>query len=332
MADIVLGLASSHGPMLGSPVEDFLKHAERDIANNAHLDLDGVELTYEALLEKADPSIADELLPDIVTSKVAGCQAGIAHLADALADEKPDVVVIIGDDQHEQFLSDNQPAVLIYSGETIENGVLPLPATAPEYWKTARSQYYEADQPRNYPVAAAFARYLTTFLVDAGFDISHSEKLPRPTGEGHAYGFVHHRLMTGFSAPIVPVMLNTYFPPNQPTPARCFALGRTLAKATKAWPEDIRVAFVASGGLSHFTVDPDLDATVMSAFLARDGEVLGSIPKHRLNSGNSEIRNWIAVAGACEGLSPVWHDYIPCYRTPAGTGCGMGFAILGAAS
>ena len=165
--------------------------------------------------------------------------------------------------------------------------------------------------------------------MTAGFDISHSEKLPRPTGEGHAYGFVHHRLMTGYTAPIVPVMLNTYYPPNQPTPARCFALGQALGDAVREWPEDIRVAFVASGGLSHFTVDPDLDRTVMDAFLACDGNVLGNIPRVRLNSGNSEIRNWIAVAGACSGLAPEWHDYIPCYRTPAGTGCGMGFAILG---
>ena len=123
------------------------------------------------------------------------CQAGIGRLAETMADQKPDVVVIIGDDQHEQFLTDNRPAILIYSGETIENGVLPLPATAPEYWKTARSQYHEAEQPRDYPVAADFARHLTSSLVDDGFDISHSEKLPRPTGEGHAYGFVHHRLM-----------------------------------------------------------------------------------------------------------------------------------------
>ena len=50
-----------------------------------------------------------------------------------MADQKPDVVVIMGDDQHEQFLTDNQPAILIYLGETIENGVLPPPATAPEY-------------------------------------------------------------------------------------------------------------------------------------------------------------------------------------------------------
>ena len=331
MAEIVLGIASSHGPLLGSPAEDFLKHADRDINNKAHLDLEGQQLTYGELLAKADPGLSDELLPEVVEERVAGCQAGIARLAAALDAVSPDVVVVIGDDQHEQFHEDNQPAVLIYSGETIENGVSPLPETAPEYWKKARSQYHQPDRARDYPVSSGLARHFTESLVTAGFDISHSEKLPRPTGEGHAYGFVHHRLMTGYTAPIVPVMLNTYYPPNQPTPARCFALGQALGDAVREWPEDIRVAFVASGGLSHFTVDPDLDRTVMDAFLACDGNVLGNIPRVRLNSGNSEIRNWIAVAGACSGLAPEWHDYIPCYRTPAGTGCGMGFAILGSA-
>ena len=138
--------------------------------------------------------------------------------------------------------------------------------------------------------------------------------------------------MGDLTVPIVPVMLNTYFPPNQPSRARCFALGQGLATAVRAWPEGLRVAFVASGGLSHFTVDPEEDAKVVKAFLDCDGDVLGNIPKNRLNSGNSEIRNWITVAGACAGLSPVCHDYIPCYRTPAGTGCSMGFAILGTGS
>lgn len=331
MAEIVLGIASSHGPLLGSPAEDILKHADRDINGIAHLDLAGAPISYTDLLEKADAAIADELTDDIIAAKSDACQAGIARLGAALADVRPDVVVVIGDDQHEQFHEDNQPAILIFSGETIENGVSTLPDTAPEYWKRARSQYHEAEQARAYPVAAGFARHLTEYLIDAEFDISHSERLPRPTGEGHAYGFVHHRLMTGYTAPIVPVMLNTYYPPNQPTPARCFALGRALAEAARAWSEDLRVAFVASGGLSHFTVDPDLDRQVMDAFLSCDGGRLGNIPRVRLNSGNSEIRNWIVVAGACGGLSPKWHDYIPFYRTPAGTGCGMGFAILGQA-
>jgi hypothetical protein len=328
LAEIVLALASSHGPMLGSPVDDFLKHADRDIHNKAHLDLAGGAITYDGLLAQADPAIAEELATDIIESKVAACQAAIAHLGDALEQADPDVIVIVGDDQHEQFLEDNQPAILIYSGDTISNGVSPLPETAPEYWKRARSQYHEPEEGRDYPVAAGFARHLTTRLIDMDFDISHSERLPRASGEGHAYGFVRHRLMRRQDVPIVPVMLNTYYPPNQPRPARCFALGEALAAAVRDWHEDIRVAFVASGGLSHFTVDPDLDRSVMDGFLKRDGKMLGAIPSVRLNSGNSEIRNWITVAGASRGLEPAWYEYIPAYRTPAGTGCGMGFAVL----
>ena len=328
MAEVVLALASSHSPMLGSPVEDFLKHADKDKASRHHLDRSGSDVTYEELLAKADPSIAAELAPDIIEARVADCQAGVDRLAEALAAVKPDVVVIIGDDQKEQFLEDNLPAMLIYSGATVDNDVLPLPETAPAYWKKARSQFHEPVARKTYPVATGLARHMTESLVAAGFDLSHSEKLPRPIGEGHAYGFVHQRLMRGNIAPIVPVVLNTYYPPNQPTPKRCFALGQALANAVRSWPEDIRVAFVASGGLSHFTVNEELDRTVMEGFLAADGAKLGAIPRALLNSGNSEIRNWVAVAGAAHGLSPDWHDYVPCYRTPAGTGCGMGFAIL----
>ena len=329
MARIVLCIGSSHGPMLGSPVEDLLKHADRDIQNKAHLDLEGREVTYQVLLDQADPSISDELSADAIAKKHTACQDGISRLSLALSDARPDVVIIVGDDQREQFREDNQPAVLIYSGEKIANDVSHLPATAPDYWKRARSQYHQPDESREYPVAAAFARYLTESLTAREFDISHSESLPRPTGEGHAFGFVRNRLMKDPATPIVPIMLNTYYPPNQPTPARCFALGRALSEAVREWPDDIRVAVVASGGLSHFTVDPDLDRSVMQAFLERDGDTLGAIPGNRLNSGNSEIRNWITVAGAADGLSPLWHDYVPCFRTPAGTGCGMGFAVLG---
>jgi hypothetical protein len=44
------------------------------------------------------------------------------------------------------------------------------------------------------------------------------------------------------------------------------------------------------------------------------------------DSGNSEIRNWIVTAGAAEVLTTTWQEYVPLYRTPAGTGCAMGFA------
>jgi 3-O-methylgallate 3,4-dioxygenase len=88
-----------------------------------------------------------------------------------------------------------------------------------------------------------------------------------------------------------------------------------------------RVGVLASGGLSHFAVDEALDRRVLDACRTRDADSLGTIPMERLNSGTSEIRNWIAAAGALEGLDTAWQDYVPCYRSLAGTGCGMGFAV-----
>jgi 3-O-methylgallate 3,4-dioxygenase len=51
------------------------------------------------------------------------------------------------------------------------------------------------------------------------------------------------------------------------------------------------------------------------------------LPRHKLNSGSSEIRMWICVAGAAEHLDFAWSRYVPGYRTPAGSGTGLGFAL-----
>ena len=67
---------------------------------------------------------------------------------------------------------------------------------------------------------------------------------------------------------------------------------------------------------------------MLDALKNNDGESLCSIPVEKLNSGNSEIRNWITVAGAAGHLKNEWQEYVPCYRSAAGTGCGMGFALL----
>jgi hypothetical protein len=327
MAELVLALATSHSPVLGSTAEDFAMHSARDKANPRHLDKEGAPCSYDDLLAAAGNKFADELTPDIIARRVDSCRQGIARLAKTLEDAAPDVLLIVGDDQQEQFLEDNMPAILIYWGETIENDVLPLPADAPAYWRRARSQFHEKDARRAYPVDAIHGKQLIEGLIDRGFDISHSRTLPRASGEGHAFGFVHRRLMGDAPIPIIPIVLNTYFPPNQPTPERCPDLGTAIADTIAGWDDSARVAIVASGGLSHFTVDEELDRGVMTAIRDSEGNALRSIPRRKLNSGNSEIRNWITVAAAAEKLTPTWQLYEPCYRSPAGTGCGIGFAI-----
>jgi hypothetical protein len=327
VARLVLAIGTSHSPALNTSAADYLQHAERDYARKDHLDKDGRTVDYDTLLSRADPAIAAEIEPAVIARRVAACEADIARLSDVLAEAAPDTVIVVGDDQREQYLDDNMPAMLVYWGETIRNEVLQLPDDAPAYWKEARAQFHEETAGRDYPVDAAFGRHLVETLIACEFDISQARELARPRGEGHAFGFVHRRLLRAPFPAILPVVLNTYYPPNQPTPGRCYALGRAIAEAVESWPGDGRFAIIGSGGLSHFTVDEDLDRSVLEACRTGDRATFAAIPAAKLNSGNSEIRNWIVTAGAAEGLSMDWSDYQPCYRTPAGTGCAMAFAV-----
>ena len=54
--------------------------------------------------------------------------------------------------------------------------------------------------------------------------------MPAGEGDGHAFGFVHRRLMKQ-AIPVVPIVLNTYYPPNQPSPRRCYRLGQAIREA-----------------------------------------------------------------------------------------------------
>ena len=327
MAEIVLGIGTSHSPLLNSPAEDYPKHAEIDAAGRKLLDKHGVAVTYGELLAQADPSIKDQIKPDMLEQRAQACTDNIARLDKDMAAVKLDALIIIGDDQNEQYSDDNMPAILIYRGETIINNPLSMGEDAPAFWRHARSQYHVPDKPKEYPVAHKLAVHLIEKLMDDEFDLAQSKRLSKAHGEGHAFGYVHQRMMSERVVPIVPVALNTYFPPNQPRPHRCYALGRAIAKAVRSFDGDGRVGILGSGGLSHFTVDPDFDRFVLDACKNKDAKALCAIDPAQLNSGTSEVRNWIVVAGACEHLNTAWQDYIPCYRSAAGTGCGMGFAL-----
>lgn len=327
MADIVLAIGTSHSPLLNSPAEDYPKHAAIDASGRKLLDKQGRPCTYGELLEKADPAIKDQIAPQVLEERSAHCTANIEKLSGVLAKARLDALIIIGDDQHEQFFDDNMPAILLYWGEKIENNPLHMDDDAPQFWRKARSQFHEVAQSREYPVDSRLGLHLIEHLVEHGFDVSQSRRLSKDHGEGHAFGFVHRRIMSDVIIPIVPVALNTYFPPNQPRPRRCYELGKAIRAAVRTGKGSERVGILASGGLSHFTVDEELDRAVLDSCKTNDGEALSSIPVEKLNSGSSEIRNWITVAGAATHLQSTWQEYIPCYRSAAGTGCGMGFAV-----
>ena len=325
MGRIVLGMGTSHTPMLNAPPSDWPRFIERDSRRRELLDTDGRPTTYEAQLQHAPPDIHRQITPERMRVRHGAAEAAMARLGGYLRSARLDALIVVGDDQDELYHADNMPGFLVYYGDTIRNEPL-KPVANPDWGWRASARWHEEKEPRDYPVAAGLARHLIAELIDREFDIAASDRTPSGEGEGHAIGFVHKRIMQEV-VPIVPVCINTYYPPNQPTPRRCYKFGQALRAAVEAWPGDARVGIIGSGGLSHFVVDETLDRGFFEMLRNKDAAALQALPREKLNSGSSEIRNWIAVAGAVEHLSLAWSLYEPGYRTPAGTGTGLGFAF-----
>lgn len=326
MAKIVLGMGTSHTPMLNAPPTDWPRFIERDSVRTHLLDTEGRLTTYNEQLKHAPSGITGEIAPERMASRHAAVQGAIAKLGDVLAAAKLDALIVCGDDQEELYQHANMPGMLVYYGETIRNVPLPPPPGEPTWGWKASARWHEEKAPREYPVDTGLARHLIDELIDREFDISASNGIEEGMGEGHAIGFVHRRIMAEPMLPVVPVAINTYYPPNQPTPRRCYKLGQAIRAAVESYPKDLRVGIIGSGGLSHFVVDEALDRGFLAMLKRKDAAGIASLSREKLNSGSSEIRNWIAVAGAVEHLDLEWSLYEPGYRTPAGTGTGLGFA------
>jgi aromatic ring-opening dioxygenase catalytic subunit (LigB family) len=289
--------------------------------------LDGRLVSYAQLFAERGEPYARESDPALFQAMAARAESALDRLADELRAARPDVVLVVGDDQGELFGADNLPAIAIYRGDELvmkpSEHLKGMPPWADEtFWAG-----YRMDLPHRYPGAPGLALDLVHGLIRQGVDVASSDRVLDPTvrGFGHAFGFVIERLMKDLDVPMLPVLLNTYFPPNTPTAARCYEVGRKMVAALEESSHSARVAVVASGGLSHFICEEAFDRRIVTALQAHDVETLSAIPQEAMLSGSSEIRNWITVAGMVNSLKADFTEYIPVHRTPVGTGIGLGF-------
>jgi aromatic ring-opening dioxygenase catalytic subunit (LigB family) len=318
MANVVLGIGTSHSPQLTVPWRDWQLMREKD-EHDDRLDYPGLR----AKAQKVYPNLEAELTLDKWETRFDACQRGIKQLGKIVKDSAVDAIVIFGDDQHEQFHDENMPAVAIYHGETCD--IKRKERQNPLSWLAVEAANWE-NKYAAYPAKPDLAEHLIVSLTEQEFEITRCSKLRDEVGIGHAFSFLYRRMWPECDIPIVPIMVNTYYPPNQPTPRRCYALGQAVRKGIEQWGNGERVAVMASGGLSHVIIDEELDRFVLDGLLEQDKDKLAAIPRDKLVGGTSEILNWVALAGAAEHLTPNLIDYVPTYRSPAATGCGMTFA------
>ena len=71
-----------------------------------------------------------------------------------------------------------------------------------------------------------------------------------------------------------------------------------------------------------------MDRDFLDAAMAGDHERIAAIPENRFEAGTAEIKNWLPLVSAmdAQGLPMTVVDYVPCYRSEAGTGNAMAFA------
>lgn len=357
MAKIVLGIGTSHSPMLALDAEQWRRYAKGDLKHTGLVyPPKGISMTYDEGLAHVDEATRTRDISDSVfEQQVDQCQRGISELAKTLKEVDPDVTVIISDDQDEWFYEDNMPTFAIYWGDSVP--IIPRPDTDsprdPDVNRAIIEGY--GDVGMDVPVAKDLGRHIIDHMIQNDFDVAHfnyvkesyggkvgrrypledgtenplvRETPPKTQGLPHGYAFVVKRLFDNQPKTILPIFENTCYPPNQPTVRRSFKFGEEVRKAIESWDSDARVAVVASGGLSHFVVDEELDWMVLNGLKEKDRETLMTVPRERLYSAASETQNWIALGGVLQDtdLDMELVEYVPVYRTPAATGGGWAFA------
>jgi aromatic ring-opening dioxygenase catalytic subunit (LigB family) len=297
MARLIGGLATSHAPQLLMPA---LRWSELPTRTKGPF--------------RPKPDIAAELTDSAKLAKEARCRAALEKLKSQLYAWAPDAVILLGDDQHENILDDNMPPFTIYAADEVD-------ATLHFTYLGEKS----LDQRTRYRVPGALARGLLEGLMDEGFDPAWSMKTREEFGLGHAFGRALKFLMPDGQFPVVPIMINTYYPP-APSAKRCLALGDAIRAVLEKLGGGARIAMLASGGLSHTVIDEAYDEGFMAALTRNNRDYFAAMRAEDLVEGTSEIRNWIIAAGALDRAAHMI-DYVPCYRQPTGVGCAMGFAV-----
>ena len=120
MAQVVLGVGTSHGPMLVTDTELWGARIPADKANRHPWR--GRTWSFDELVEaRKSEGLELQITEAAWNERQRRCQAAIEELARVFAAARIDVAVVVGNDQMEIFDEKLLPALSIFLGETITN-------------------------------------------------------------------------------------------------------------------------------------------------------------------------------------------------------------------
>lgn len=267
-----------------------------------------------------------------------GASAARAHQARLLAGYrevrrrldrfKPDVVLIWGDDQYENFRKDGIPAFCVYIFDQLSS--TPFRGGSRGPFRTDRNSW---DLPEDTEITVKGHRDaadgLVRRLLAEQFDLAYAFETRSERGLSHAFTntvlFLDYD-RAGFTYPVIPFHINCYGSqimttaarqkircPPSPTPRRCFDVGRAVARFFRDSPW--RVALIGSSSWSHASLtekhqrlyaDMAADRQRFEELRRRDYGAWACLDLEQIEqSGQNEFLNWICLAGAMSELN---HD------------------------
>jgi hypothetical protein len=327
----ILGLGVTHGP--------YVLYPEASMANFLRRALESPKTPPEL----RDPSNwpagmraewgSDEGLSSAYKHR-AQLVEGFRRVRKVVDDFEPDVVLIWGDDQYENFHEDIVPAFCVY----IEEGYSCKPferggglGTSENVWGVGKDYELVAKGHRQ------AAKELTQHLLNEEFDVAYAYQQLH-YNFGHAFWRTIAHLdydRVGFDYPVIPFHVNCYgrqftrgknggeLDPPSPTPARCFRLGAAIARFFKQSP--YRTVLIGSSSWSHaFLTEknhllwPDVDSDKAHFEELRSGNLQAwrNISLTDLeDAGEHEMLNWICLAGAMDelGRKPTTAEFVESY-------------------
>jgi Catalytic LigB subunit of aromatic ring-opening dioxygenase len=259
-------------------------------------------------------------------------RADLKYCREALDEFEPDLLIVWGDDQYENFREEVVPpfCVLAYPDLEVQAFEHMNELVGPNAWGLPdESTMVVRGEP-------AEARFLANALIADGFDIAYSYQKRSGSRFPHAIGNTqlfldYDNAGKTFPYAIVPITVNCYgqhaivrrgglarfadiwkeeLDPSGPSPKRCFELGAAVARICKA--SDKRVALIASSSWSHaFLNDKDwhlrpdtaADVRLYEALVRGDYETLKSTTSDEIiAAGQHEMLNWFCMLGAVAEL------------------------------
>jgi protocatechuate 4,5-dioxygenase, beta chain len=230
-----------------------------------------------------------------------------------LAKLKPDVAIVVYNDHVAQFTFDTYP--------TFALGAADRYAIADEGFGTRALPEVPGD--------AEFSIHLCERLIEDEFDLTVCQEMGVEHGFLVPMNLCFPHTSSGWPVKTVPLQVNVVQHP-LPSARRCYRLGQALRRAVEAYPGDLKVVVLGTGGMSHQLqgkrfgfMNENFDQWFLDQ-LEADPEALAGLSHHKImeqaGAEAVELIMWLTMRGA---LSPNARRLHRHYYAPMTTGIGL---------